>query len=93
MTEANRQYQISLRGVHTMDAFVSAFNDGLIHEAGGHWSGTSWDAFNDYLSWPPEESYVLVLDGWADCNALCERDLAIFEEILASNPHVSTRRT
>ena len=40
-----------------------------------------------------EDSYTLILDGWANCNALEERDLAIFEDILASNPHVSVRST
>jgi hypothetical protein len=53
----------------------------------------SWDAFNDYLSWPAEDSYTLVLDGWTSCEALSESDLVIFEEILAANPHVSVRRT
>lgn len=76
-----------------MDEFSAAFNEGLIHQAGGHWSGTSWDAFHDYLSWPTEESYTVVLDGWTDCDALHGRDLEIFEEILADNPHVSVSRT
>lgn len=76
-----------------MEAFATAFNIGLIQQAGGQWTGTSWDAFNDYLSWPAEDSYVLVLEGWSDCNALHGRDLEIFEEILADNPHISARRT
>jgi hypothetical protein len=76
-----------------MAAFVSAFNRGLIQQAGGHWSGNNWDAFNDYLSWPVEEAYALVLEGWADCDALHGRDLAMFEEILANNRHVSVHRT
>jgi hypothetical protein len=57
MSTANRRYQVQLQGVQTMDAFSAAFNEGLITEAGGHWNGKSWDAFNDYLSWPVEESY------------------------------------
>ncbi|EJL68224.1 Barstar (barnase inhibitor) [Variovorax sp. CF313] len=86
------QYLIELHGVRDMDAFTSAFNTGLINAAGGHWGG-NWDAFNDYLSWPAEDSYTLILDGWTSCNALGERDLAIFEGILASNPHVLVRLT
>ncbi|CAM3391683.1 Barstar (Barnase inhibitor) [Paracidovorax anthurii] len=76
-----------------MDAFSAAFNEGLINGAGGHWNGKSWDAFNDYLSWPVEESYALVLDGWTSCKALNERDRVIFEEILTDNSHVSVSRT
>ena len=44
-------------------------------------------------AWPEDESYVLLLDGWSQCTALGERDKAIFEEVLADNPHVSVRRT
>jgi hypothetical protein len=93
MPIAIRQYHVQLRGVQTMDAFSAAFNEGLIHKAGGHWEGNNWDAFHDYLSWPVEESYVLVLDGWASCSALNDSDRAIFEEVLADNPHVSVSRT
>ncbi len=87
------EYRIDLHDVKKMSAFVAAFNNGLIERAGGRWNGQSWDAFNDYLSWPPEESYHLLLDGWSRCRALDKRDLAIFEEVLAANPHVSVRRT
>ena len=93
MSFTNRQYRVQLHEVRTMDAFSAAFNEGLINEAGGHWNGKSWDAFNDYLSWPIEEAYALLLDGWTSCKALSERDLAIFEEILADNPHVFVSRT
>ena len=87
------EYRINLLDVRKMSEFVAAFNDGLIERAGGRWNGQSWDAFNDYLSWPSEETYSLLLDGWSHCRALNKRDLAIFEEVLAANPHVSVRRT
>lgn len=93
MPTTSNEYRIDLRDVREMSAFVEAFNDGLIKRFGGHGHGNSWDAFNDYLSWPPEESYCLILDGWSRSGALGERDLAIIEEILAANPHVSIRRT
>lgn len=89
----NSEYCVDLRNVHDMSAFAGAFNDGLIRAAGGHWHGNNWDAFNDYLSRPENESYVLLLDGWSRCTALGERDKAIFEKILAANTRVSVRRT
>ena len=89
----NAKYRVGLRNVRDMSAFAGAFNDGLIRAAGGHWHGNKWEAFNDYLSWPQEASYVLLLGGWSQCTALSERDKAIFEEILADNPHVLVKRT
>ena len=87
------EHRVDLRNVRDMNSFAGAFNDGLIRAAGGHWHGNKWDAFNDYLSWPEDESYMLLLDGWSQCTALGEQDKAIFEKILAANPHVSVRRT
>lgn len=93
MSTTGSEYRIDLQNVRDMDAFVRAFNVGLIDAIGGHWHGNSWDVFNDHLSWSPEESYSLILDGWASCRALGDRDLAVFEEVLAAHPHVSVRRT
>ena len=93
MSTTSSEYRVDLHNVQEMTAFATAFNDGLIHAAGGHWHGNNWDAFNDYLSWPVEESYRLLLDGWSQCTALGERDKAIFEEIVAANPHVLVNRT
>lgn len=93
MSTAISEYRIDLRNVQDMDAFVAAFNEGLIHAAGGHWDGNSWDAFNDYLSWLAQESYRLLLDGWSRCRALGEEDNATFEHIVAANPHVLVSRT
>lgn len=93
MPIANRQYQVQLRGVQTMDAFSAAFNEGLINKAGGNWNGKNWSAFHDYLAWPVEQSYELVLDGWTSCSALSDRDRVIIEDVFADNPHVSVSRT
>jgi hypothetical protein len=93
MSNAERTYAVHLQGVQTMDAFAHAFNEGLIKPAGGFWNGNNWDAFNDYLSWPAEDSYVLLLEGWSECAALTGRDLTIFEEILADNQRISVHRT
>ena len=41
-------------------------NKGFIRAVGGEWNG-HLDAFNDYLSWPDEESYELVLLGAKHC--------------------------
>lgn len=87
------QFRVDLHDVHDLPAFASAFNEGLISAAGGHWNGVGWDAFNDYLSWPAEDSYALLLDGWSTCDALNDDDRAIFEEILADNAHVLVTRT
>jgi hypothetical protein len=87
------EYRIDMCKVSDMNALVGAFNDGLIRAAGGRWHGNNWDAFNNYFSWPEDESYILLLDGWSQCAALDEQDKAIFEEILAANPHVSVKRT
>jgi hypothetical protein len=87
------EYRVDLRNVRDMNTFAGAFNDGLIRVGGGHLNGNNWDAFNDYLSRPEDESYMLFLDGWSQCTALGEQDKAIFEEILAANSHVSVKRT
>jgi hypothetical protein len=93
MSTTRNEYRVDLGNVRDMGAFAGAFNDGLIRAAGGHWHGSNWDAFNDYLSWPVEDSYVLFLDGWSQCTALCDQDKAIFEDVLAANPHVLVKRT
>ena len=44
-------------------------NQGLVRDAGGEWNG-NLDAFNDYLSWPDEESYELVFLGAEHCESV-----------------------
>jgi len=87
------EYRVDLRSVRDMNALVSAFNDGLIRGAGGLWHGNNWDAFYDYLSWPVDESYILLLDGWSQFPALAEQAEAILVDILPANPQVFVQRT
>ena len=54
-------FTVDLRLANTFSEVVSSFNIGLIAPNGGKWSGKSWDAFNDYMSWFGEESYMLFL--------------------------------
>lgn len=83
-----REFVVELGDAHTYDAFVAAFNAGFVRPAGGEWSGRSWDAFHDYLSWPDEERFRLVLRGWDGCGGLNAADRRMVQEIMADNPHV-----
>jgi hypothetical protein len=59
---AVKEYVVELSQVDSFADAIAAFNEGLIERCGGHWNG-NLDAFNDYLSWPAEEGYRLVLRG------------------------------
>jgi hypothetical protein len=61
-----KRFTIDGRAVRTFDDFVRAANTGFIRSAGGSWDG-NLDAFNDYLSWPEDQSYELELLGAASC--------------------------
>jgi hypothetical protein len=52
--------------------FIAAFNHGFVRHVGGEWSG-HLVAFNDYLWWPDEHPYRLIVRGWADCAAKVNR--------------------
>jgi hypothetical protein len=81
-----RAFVVDLRDGY--EAFVEAFNAGFVRLVGGEWSGRSWDAFNDYLSWPEDESFHLVFRGSSIERCLSEQELKVFREILKDNPHV-----
>ncbi|MGL4423297.1 MAG: barstar family protein [Gemmataceae bacterium] len=83
-----REFVLDLTNVSTFEGFVAAFNDGFCQHCGGHWHGRSWDAFHDYLSWPQQQQYRLVFEGWAGCRGLQGDDRRLVREILADNPHV-----
>ena len=53
-------FTIDARRVRSFPEFVEAVNAGLIRPVGGEWHG-NLDAFNDYLSWPDDEQYELVI--------------------------------
>jgi len=55
--------------------FVAAFNDGFISLIGGEWTG-NLDAFHDYLSWPDEQPYRLIVRGWHSISATVNQHMA-----------------
>jgi hypothetical protein len=61
-----REYIVDLSSVTSYQDFIAAFNEGFIRPVGGEWHG-NLDAFNDYLWWPEEHPYRLVLRGWQAC--------------------------
>lgn len=88
-----RTYEIDCRQVQTYDDFVEAFNGAFIETFGGRWNG-NLDAFNDYLSWPKETPYQLVIQGSDQCARVLnykakdchEKELwAILQKIFADN--------
>jgi hypothetical protein len=46
--------------------FIDAFNTGFVRQFGAEWNG-NLDSFNDYLFWPDEHPYRLVVHGWKKC--------------------------
>jgi len=68
-----KRYTIDCRHVRTFKDFVEATNVGLIRAAGGEWNG-HLDAFNDYLSWPEEDTYELELLGAETCAAALDHN-------------------
>lgn len=83
-----REFVVDLRGAVTDEGVVQALNEGLCVPVGGRWSGRSWSAFNDYLSWPTEDRYKLRFLGFEDCLGLSSQDREMIETILTDNPHV-----
>ena len=85
-----REFVVDLTDVTTFDQFVEAFNEGLCRHCDGRWHGRSWDAFHDYLSWPEEDRYRLVVQNWAACSGLNEEDrTCMILDIFSANPHVN----
>ncbi len=84
-----REFVVDLTTASTFDEFVARFNSGFCRHCGGHWHGRSWDAFNDYLSWPDDEAFTLQFRGWDRCDGLNEDDRRIICELLKENPHVN----
>ena len=90
-----KEFTIDLTNVKSFTDIISAFNDGLIKPAGGNWNG-NLDAFNDYLSWPPEQAYRLILLGWNRVYPILSATpfhgsqtmLDVITEIFQHNPHV-----
>jgi hypothetical protein len=95
-----KTFTIDGRQVQDFDDFVEAVNVGLVRAAGGEWNG-NLDAFNDYLAWPSEDAYELVLLGASHCAAKLAENArggdsgpneSLFDAIVGivrDNPHVS----
>lgn len=68
---------------------------GFIHQIGGDWNG-NLDAFNDYLFWPNEQQYELIIHGWTLSAPTVNQHMTwdgrpildVIAEILRDNPQV-----
>ncbi len=88
-----KEYVVDLTAVTSWPDFIAAFNEGFVRPVGGEWHG-NLDAFNDYLSWPDEDQYRLVIRGWQACAAQVNRQptcdqrpvLDVISEIFRDNP-------
>ena len=62
-----KHYVVDLSAVTSWTDFIAAFNEGFVEQVGGSgWNG-NLDAFDDYLWWPDEHPYNLVIRGWTAC--------------------------
>jgi hypothetical protein len=88
-----REYIVDLTSAASWEDVIEAFNKRLIRPVGGQWDG-NLDAFNDYLSWPEEANYRLVIRGWSRCAPLINLQrggspvMEIVAEILRDNTQV-----
>lgn len=88
-----REYIVDVSAATSWSDFIAAFNDGFIRLGGGDWNG-NLDAFNDYLWWPEEHPYRLVVRGWSACAAVVNQHktwdgrpvLDVIAEIFRENP-------
>lgn len=87
-SELTPNYQIDLTEAKSFRDFVNACNRTFIEKVGGNWSGGSWDAFHDYLSWPEHDTYSLTILGWESTVCLSAEDRNVLLDIFANNPHV-----
>ena len=60
------EYVVDVSGATSWEEVIAAFNLGFVHPVGGNWGG-GLEAFNDYLSWPDDPSYRLIVKGWEQC--------------------------
>ena len=86
-----REFVVDISESTSFSGFVAAFNQGFCQLVGGHWSGRSWEAFNDYLSWPEEDSYILKIKGWKGCGGLSDAERRSLHEIFHDNSHVTVQ--
>lgn len=90
-----REYIVDISAAESWADFIAAFNEGFIRTFGGEWNG-NLDAFNDYLYWPDEHPYRVVIHGWHERASAINRHLApdgrpvldVVAEIFRENPQV-----
>ena len=90
-----REFVVRVADVTSFDDFIAAFNEGFCRHVGGWWNG-NLNAFHDYLSWPEDERYRLVLQGWDACVEVLGQEaylpgqsmLDVILEIFRDNDHV-----
>ncbi len=88
-----REYVVDVTAAACWADFVAAFNEGFVRPVGGEWNG-NLDAFNDYLWWPDEHPYRLVVRGWQVCAPALNQHrtaagrpvLEVIGEIFSDNP-------
>jgi hypothetical protein len=88
-----REYVVDVSAVTAWADFVAAFKEGFVRPVGGEWNG-NLDAFHDYLWWPEEHPYRLVIRGWQACAPAVNRHqtwdrrpvLEVITEIFRENP-------
>ncbi len=61
-----KEYVVDVSAAASWADFIAAFNEGFVRPVGGEWKG-NLDALNDYLWWPDEHPYRLVIRGWQAC--------------------------
>ena len=70
-----REFVVDVSTVASWEDFIAAFNSGFIHLVGGEWNG-NLNAFNDYLYWPEDSHYRLVISGWQICHGAVKDRMA-----------------
>ncbi len=89
------EYVVDVTNAKSWESFIAAFNEGFVHRVAGDWKG-NLDAFSDYLYWPEEHPYRLVIRGWHQSAAAINEQktwdgrpvLDVVAEILRDNSQV-----
>lgn len=91
------EFIVDLSAVGSWPDFIAAFNRDFVRPVGGvEWAG-NLDCFNDYLWWPDEHPYRLVVRGWSDCFAAVNQHktwdgrpvLEVMTEVFQANPQAN----
>jgi hypothetical protein len=62
-------FKVNCEEINSYEDFIEAFNTAMIIGVGGKWKG-NLDAFNDYLSWPEPNPYLLIIKGSEQCKKI-----------------------